>query len=141
VKGSRSLAAALALGLALLPASVLRAEGPFDGSKPLICTADDTVECSDAHDTCLPGDAEDLDLAALFRLDFAAKRLEALGAGREGQSAPIEQVRREGGRLVLQGGRGGRAFTLLIDETTGESTATVTDVGAAFVLFGACAAP
>ena len=129
-----------AVALALLIGAPALAGGPFDGSKPLVCTNDDTFECSDAHPNCLAGDAGDLGMAELFRLDVQAKELVALAGPREGQAASVEAVRHQEGYLVVQGGRGARSFTLLIDESTGQSTATITEVGTAFVVFGACAA-
>jgi hypothetical protein len=132
--------AAIAAAFALLHAAPALAAGPFDGSKPLVCTSDDSFECSDAHESCLAGDAQDLSMAELFRLDASAKQLVALAGPQEGQATSLETVRHQEGHLVVQAGRGARSLTLVIDEGTGQSTATITEVGAAFVIFGACAA-
>jgi hypothetical protein len=135
---ARSLATAFAL--ALLAAAPALAAGPFDGSKPLVCSNDDNFECSDAHPRCLAVDAGDLDMAELFRLDVQAKELVPLAGPQVGKAASVEQIRHQEGHLVVQGGQGRRSFTLMIDEESGESTATVTEVGSAFVIFGACTA-
>ena len=126
-----------AIAALLLPASAL-AGGPFDGSKALVCSADDTVECTDGG-TCLSGDAEDVGLPALIRLDAKKKLVSGLSGNADGQSAPIGTVRKEEGRLILQGGQAGRGFTIVVD-STGQATMSVSDSGYAFVVFGECSA-
>ncbi|MDJ0788363.1 MAG: hypothetical protein QNK05_16270 [Myxococcota bacterium] len=126
-----------AIAALLLPAAAF-AGGPFDGSKALVCSADDTVECSDGG-TCLNGDAEDVGLPALIRVDAKKKTISGISGTGEGETAPIATIRKEEGRLVLQGGQAGRGFTMVVD-STGQSTISVSDSGYAFVVFGECAA-
>ena len=122
---------ALAALAALALCTPALAGGPFDGSKPLVCTADDTIECSDGG-SCHPGDAEDVGLPALFRIDLKAKQVTGLSGQGEGEHAPITNVRKEDGRLILQGGQAGRGFSLVVD-AGGQSTMTVSGSGVGFV--------
>ena len=66
------------------------------------------------------------------------KKIEILDDGREGETTRIESMKRSEGRLILQGIEAGRGWTLLISETTGDTTLTVSDAGFAFAAFGAC---
>lgn len=128
---------ALAL-LAWLPAGAARAAGPFDGSKPVICSTDDTVACLD-EGGCSAGDAADVNLPSLVRVDFAKKLITGLSGERAGETTPLETMRHNEGHLVVQGGQGGRGFTLLLDESTGDLTVGVVGSGTVFVVYGACA--
>jgi hypothetical protein len=53
--------------------------------------------------------------------------------------ARIERVQRENGRLVLQGGQAGRAWTMLIGEG-GALAAAIVDGDVSFTVFGHCTA-
>jgi hypothetical protein len=53
----------------------------------------------------------------------------------------IQNQRRENGQLILQGVEAGRAWSLLISESSGDTVLTVSDVKAGFVAFGECARP
>jgi hypothetical protein len=126
-----------ALGALLLAAPAF-ATGPFDGSKPLVCTADDTVECSDGG-SCSAGDAEDIGLPALIRIDPKAKQVVGLSGQRATETATVTSLRHEEGRLIVQGGQAGRGFSIVVD-SAGQVTMTVSGSGVGFVVFGECAA-
>ena len=44
-------------------------------------------------------------------------------------------------RLILQGGENGRAWSLVIDQKTGEMTAAVADHDGGFMIAGVCTLP
>jgi hypothetical protein len=127
------------VGLAAILAAPALAKGPFDGSKPLLCAVTDSDVCVEDGD-CVDGDAEDVRAPRFVRLDVNGKKVEILDAGREGEVTTVDRVVRSDGRLILQGVEGGRGWTLLVSETTGETTLSVSDEGGAFVTFGACTA-
>jgi hypothetical protein len=59
-------------------------------------------------------------------------------AAAEQRTTPIKHVEQLDDRLTLQGGEGGRAWSLIIAQDTGKLTATITDDRVGFVIFGAC---
>jgi hypothetical protein len=132
---------ALAAGLLTVASAVpmapvsARAAGPFDGSVPLLCAAIDLMECA-AGGECQRRTAEDVNLPRLLTLDFKAQSLVA--ADDSNRTAPIQRVERVNGRLILQGGQEGRAWSVVIEEATGKLSAGVVDQQGAFAVFGVC---
>jgi hypothetical protein len=51
----------------------------------------------------------------------------------------VESVQHANGRLIMQSGKDGRGWSLVILEDTGKMSAVVAH--GAFVIFGACTAP
>jgi hypothetical protein len=130
----------LALILTLGCAHAAQSAGPFDGSKPLICSVDDVADCGE-DGTCQKGNAGDVNLPSLARIDVKGKKISAAsGQVAGGEAVPIHSVQRENGNLVLQGGQAGRGWTMVISETSGKSTFAVADAGFALLAFGACTA-
>ena len=131
----------LVLVLVLGCAGAAHSAGPFDGSKPLICSVDDVADCGQGGQACMKGNAADVNLPALARIDVKGKKISAASGDMPdgGQSVPIQSVQRENGRLVLQGGQAGRGWTMVISES-GKSTFAVADEGFALLAFGACTA-
>lgn len=131
----------LALILVLGCAHAAQSAGPFDGSKTLICSVDDVADCGQ-EGICLKGNAADVNLPALARIDVKGKKITAASGELpdDGESVPIATVHRENGNLVLQGGQAGRGWSMVISETSGRSTFAVADSGFAVLAFGACTA-
>ena len=131
----------LALILTLGCAHAAQSVGPFDGSKPLICSVDDVADCGQ-EGTCVKGNAGDVNLPALARIDVKGKKITAASGDvpSGGEGVPIQSVHREDGNLVLQGGQAGRGWTMVISEQSGKSTFAVADEGFALLAFGACTA-
>jgi hypothetical protein len=125
----------LTIASTLLVAPVTtRAGGPFDGSVPLLCAAIELMECL-AGGECQRRTAEEVNLPRFLTLDFKAK---SLAAADNSRTAPIQRVERMNGRLILQGGQEGRAWSIVVEEATGTLTAGVVDQQGAFAVFGAC---
>ncbi len=124
----------VASALVVAPAAT-QAAGPFDGSAPLLCAAIDLVECA-AGGECQKRTAEDVNLPRFINFDFKGQTLAA--ADGSNRTAPIQRVERVNGRLILQGGQEGRAWSVVIDEATGSLSAGVVDRQGAFAVFGAC---
>jgi hypothetical protein len=73
------------------------------------------------------------------RVDATKKTLEATdGSSRKTE---IRTVAKENGRLLLQGGEKGRAWSLVIGQKAGEMTAGVVDHDGGFILSGSCTLP
>ena len=126
------------LCLLVTPITVLA--GDFDGSKPLICAIMETFECSPGGE-CQRGTAMSVDIPHFFRIDFKEKKIS--GKRKDGQlrTTEIMNMARIEGKLILQGVQEGKAWSLVISESDGMATITVSDNQAGFVIFGACTAP
>jgi len=55
-----------------------------------------------------------------------------------GRKTAIRNLARINGKTILQGVQEGRGWTMIISEHTGKMSATVSDNGVGFVVFGAC---
>ena len=71
-------------------------------------------------------------------MDLAAKRLSATKASGLNRTSTLDYVKRVDGHIVLQGFENGRAYSILIDEKTGEMSSAVSAVGCGITVFGAC---
>ena len=115
----------------------LSAAADIDGSKPLVCSLSKTVECGDNLD-CLPGEAENVHLPELIRVDAKKKQLTILDAERAGETTAVANVSEVDGALILQGVESGLGWTMEIATATGEMTLAVTGSEIGFLVFGSC---
>jgi len=126
---------ACSLGIALLALApgAARAE-TLDASKPLLCSISEAAEC-DGVAACTDVTPEQIDLPALWRVDFAGKQL----SSQDGQrTSPIAALETQDAVLLLQGHQGGRGWTLVIERATGHLSASAADAEGAFALAGSC---
>ena len=125
----------VSLAALLLPLGAA-AKGPFDGSKPLLCSIHDADECIE-DGACLDGDADDVRLPAFVRIDVKGKKIMILDEGRTDEVTTIQSVTKGEGTLVIQGVEAGRGWTYLIN-AAGETVLTVSGDGVAWAAFGDC---
>lgn len=78
-----------------------------------------------------------LGIPRFLTVDFGAKRLSGKTAEGELHTA-IQNVQSLDGKQILQGAEGGRGWSIVIDEQTGDMSAAVADQSAGFLVFGAC---
>jgi hypothetical protein len=126
----------LIIGMVLAPFSLMAAT--YDGSAPLLCALTEVMECEAAHE-CQRTTAEHVHLPQFIKVNVADKTL--VGADNDAQEAAVEHVQHANGRLVMQGGKEGRGWSLVILGDTGQMSAVVADGDGAFVIFGACTTP
>jgi hypothetical protein len=126
----------LLLSIGLAPYPLVAAT--HNGSAPLLCALMEVMECEVAHE-CQRTTAEHVHLPPFIKVNFAEKTL--VGANNDAQEAAVENVQHANGRLVMQGGKEGRGWSLVILEDTGQMSAVVADGDGAFVIFGACTTP
>ena len=135
---------AIALGLLApsVPPPSADAAGRYDGSAPLVCAAVSVAEC-EAEGRCQQRTPAGVNLPSLFKVDLTTMKLRNLHAetGQQGKESSIRNVDHTHSKMILSGADGERGWSVLIHETTGKMSATVTGDGEGFVIFGQCALP
>jgi len=104
----------------------------FDGSKRLICATVEARDCVPGEE-CFRGLPDEVGAPAFVRIDFEKRSL--VGPHR---TTPILFMEKGEKQLLLQGTELGYAWVLALDQTNGRFSASLTDLGGAFVLFGSC---
>lgn len=132
--------------LLLLPASSFAEK--YDGSKPLVCSVIDVIECAPGGD-CLRSDAASVNLPYFVRVDVAEKTLKVPQHEGNVRVSPIKMVTMHlDGKMILQGAEDGSrleddaiGWTMSIDEDDGRMIFSASREQVAFVVFGACTLP
>jgi hypothetical protein len=121
--------------VALAPSQAVA--GSFDGSKNLVCATLQISEC-DFESGCARKTNMEVDFPAFVDVEFDTKRLVAVVSEGEGRKTSIDTVISKDGKTIVQGAENGRPWNMVIDQSTGDMTSTVADIGATFSIFGAC---
>ena len=130
-----ALVAALMIGFAAA-SSLIAASAGFDESVPLLCVPIEITEC-ETGGKCYHGTAEDVNLPHFIKVNLKEKMLTGVGKAAD-RTTPISFMQRDNGTVVLHGGQNGRAWTAVISEATGKLSASISEEGTAFLIFGAC---
>ena len=117
-------------GLSLLAVPALAAD--FDGSKLLLCATQAALDCSRGDD-CASGLPEEIGAPTFMRIDLAKKAV----IGPHTTSDILLQDKSDK-QLLLQGREAGFGWTIVVDQQSGELTATLANRNGAYVLYGAC---
>jgi hypothetical protein len=111
--------------------------GDFDGSKPLLCAVVWTTECGQNGD-CTQGTAEDIGFPQFVKINFTDKTISSTPESGQIRTSKADKIEHVGNSLILQGVQNGRAWSMVINETTGKLTLSASDDQAGFIIFGAC---
>jgi hypothetical protein len=130
------LATAALVGMTLWLWPVMAVAAPLDGSTPILCAVNSVTECEDGG--CERVTAEESKVPPFVRIDVQKKILSSVDGAR---TSPITQVVRNGGRLMVQGMQNLRIWGAVINEQTGQMSATIGEDDGAFVIVGACISP
>lgn len=135
----RAGAGLVALGCCL---SVSAAAADFDGSTPLVCASMEAFECDSGGIGCRAVTPESIAAPRFLKLDVKKGEIQST---RRDQPEKMPAPQHVGGKLILQGVIGkerpdneGLAWTLAVEETSGDMVLTANGEDAAFVIFGAC---
>jgi uncharacterized membrane protein len=138
MKTIRSIGKCVALVVVLLVAPLgISLAGDFDGSKKLRCVPTDATECSGAGE-CKRVMVEEINIPRWIAVDFKKKKLSGTDSDGEDETTAIENVRVDEGQTILQGAENGRAWSMVIDQMTGDMTVAIAGDETGFVLFGVC---
>ena len=107
------------------------------GADRLLCAPGQITICVEDAD-CYHAHASELGVPDFLILDLKNKKMQTTKASEQTRTTPFSTVTRAGGAIYLQGIEGGRAFSLVINEATGQLTAAVSRDGVAVTAFGVC---
>jgi hypothetical protein len=116
----------------LLASSATAAEEAFDGTKTLLCASIEALDCQ-SGEPCLRDLPEAIGAPQFMKVDFA--RQEIAGTKR---TTPVLKMEKTEKQILLQGIELSMGWVFALDRFTGKFSATLTDGGGAFVIFGAC---
>jgi hypothetical protein len=107
------------------------------GADRILCASIEATRCD--LDGCVTGDPVLWNIPQFIEIDLVAKRLQTTAASGENRATPITTLMREDGSVFIQGIEGGRAFSLVIHEASGELNAAVAaSSGSSTAVFAAC---
>ena len=109
----------------------------FDGSKPLLCAATQTVSCDSVVD-CIKGPAEAVNLPVFMKFDAEKKEVISAKQSDEPRTSKILQVDNQENALVFVGIDPAGAWGASIDKTTGNITLSIAVGGTGYLVFGSC---
>jgi len=121
--------------LIILPYQVSAAE--IKDSEPLICSVIKAIDCG-LVGACYEGTAESLDLPQFIRVDQKKRMISTTKSSSDKKESQIKNLEKIDGKIFIQGVENGRAWSMIIDETSGKMSATVAEERIGFVIFGAC---
>jgi len=121
--------------LVLLALTVAAAAAPpYDGSKPLKCSIETTMICSDPS-VCVRGNADTVGLPAVLNVDVGQRVISGAATGR---TIKIAWVNTDGGRLLIGGTEVGGGWTMAVSQDSGAMSSAVLVRSGGFLLFGSC---
>ncbi len=109
---------------------------PYDGSKPMPCSIETTMICSDPN-VCVRGSAQTVNLPQVLKVDVGQRLISGAATGRTIRTA---RVNNEGGRLLIGGTELGGGWTMAVTQESGAMSSAVIVRSGGFLLFGNCSA-
>lgn len=100
--------------------------------------ADDLTGADRYLCACASGSPDELDIPQFIEVDMVQKRVNTTKASKLNRTSPIDNLKRVDGKIVLQGLENQRAYSFLIDESTGSMSAAVAHDGCTVTAFGTC---
>jgi hypothetical protein len=127
------------LAATLLCVAAPVAADDLHGLNRILCSAVSATVCT-VDGECETDLPYNWNIPQFIEIDLAKKMLSTTKASGENRQTPAATLRREDGWIYLQGVEGGRAFSFVIDETTGMASVAVARKGVTVSVFGACTA-
>ena len=120
----------------LLLSSPLWADDLTD-SNSLLCYGWSAARCTNEVE-CEVMEPYELNLPDFLKIDLRTRIAVTTETAPEVRETEIQTLEREDGSIILQGRQSGRAFSWVIQETTGEGTLTVSTLEAGITVFTVC---
>jgi len=109
----------------------------LEGVNEMICAAAQVQICIE-NDSCYSATPMELNVPDFVVIDLNKKTISTTKASNLNRSTPFTSVVKSDGLIYLQGIEGERAFSFVIEETSGRMTVAVARDGLAVSVFGAC---
>jgi len=106
------------------------------GAERLLCASLEATRCT--LDECVTEDPVLWNIPQFIEIDLKNKRLQTTAASGENRATPFTTLVREDGHIYIQGIEGGRAFSFVIHEASGELNAATASSEHATAVFAAC---
>jgi len=135
MKNIRNLVLGLTALVVLMPAPNLRADD-LSGAERLLCASLEATRCT--LDGCVTEDPVMWNIPQFIEIDLKNKRLQTTAASGENRATPFTTLVGEDGHIYIQGIEGGRAFSFVIHEASGELNAATASSENATAVFAAC---
>ncbi len=107
------------------------------GLQSLICGMGETFECGPGAE-CLRGSEESIDLPKHMKISFKESLIRSMPGAESVRACEIKNAARTDGKIVLQGNREGKAWSMVINEANWKITLSIAHDQAGFIVFGAC---
>jgi len=109
----------------------------LNGADRMLCVPGQVSHCV-VNGNCKSQLPEDENIPEFIEVDLKRKTLAATRASGENRSTPIGNMSREAGYIYLSGVEGGRGFSMVISENTGDLTFVIATDGETAAMFGDC---
>lgn len=123
--------------LGLVAVALPIAADDLKGTDRFLCAAIQAHLCS-TDGQCETAAPWAWNMPEFMEVDLRAKKLHTTQASADNRETPIREVLREQGLIVLQGLERGRAFSVLINEVTGDASLAVARENLTVTVFGSC---
>jgi len=103
----------------------------------LLCSSSWATVCT-ADEVCETGPPWAWNIPQFVEVDVVGKTLSTTEASGENRTTPTDVLRREDGLIFIQGMEQGRAFSIVVSETTGRASGAIAADDFSVSFFGAC---
>jgi hypothetical protein len=127
-------------GILALAASLGGAAAPADdltGKDRILCTAVQATTCTPEGE-CKSSPPWNLNIPQFLEINLKDKTVATTKASGENRASALKSVLRADGLIILQGIEDGRAFSFVIDESSGLASVAVARDEMTVSIFGAC---
>ena len=116
--------------------SAAGAAAEFDGSKPMLCSAIEVLQCT--LQGCNEVQAAEVNLPQFFQIDNKEKTVSGKLENGETVTSKIEHDELLDKNLVLTGSENGMGWSITVNKESGKSVLAVSGLDVGFTVFGAC---
>ena len=127
----------LAIACTGLLASGMALAENLEGAAEFLCAAGHAQVCFE-NGECFSAAPWELSIPDFVVIDTKAKTVSTTKASGQNRSTPFSSVKRSDGVIFLQGLEGQRAFSFVIEETSGHITVAIARDGLSVTVFGVC---
>lgn len=110
--------------------------GEFDGSKPMLCSAIEVLQCT--LKGCNEVQASEVNMPQFFQIDIKNKTVSGKLENEEKVTSKIEHEEQLDENLVVTGSENGMGWSIVVNKGSGKSVLSVSGLDIGFVVFGAC---